>query len=127
MAFLEKNGVVKSVYVKWSGNGCHVHVNEKALSEELTKRISPLDAAYAMVEYTNAKLQNTFYRIVEGEKAVKLKIENKMDPQRVFSCPLTLHRELAKVCVCIDPDSLDSFTPDWTRIEDYRHLGVESI
>ena len=54
--FLEKKGVSKSVYVKWSGEGCHVHLHEKAISPELRKKKNPMDLAFAVVGYVNAKL-----------------------------------------------------------------------
>jgi hypothetical protein len=51
--FLENEGVKNSVYVKWSGNGCHIHIHEEALSEAALNRAHPLDLAYAIVEYVN--------------------------------------------------------------------------
>ena len=44
-----------------------------------------------------------------------------MDPQRVFTCPLSLHRDLDAVCVCIPLNELRSFHPSWTNPSSYRH------
>jgi hypothetical protein len=53
IAFLEENGIHDSVYIKWSGNGCHIHIHEEAFSDEILGRVHPLDLAYAIVEYVN--------------------------------------------------------------------------
>ena len=37
-----------------------------------------------------------------------------MDPQRVFTAPLSLHRYLDVVCVPFKPEDLDSFSWSWT-------------
>jgi hypothetical protein len=55
LSILESEGVKKSVYVKWSGNGCHIHIHEEAISEAIISKAHPLDFAYAIVEYVNAK------------------------------------------------------------------------
>jgi len=52
-AFLNDRGVEKSLYFKWSGNGCHIHIHEEAFSDELLRKYHPLDLAYAIVEYVN--------------------------------------------------------------------------
>lgn len=120
-AFLEKNGVSRSVFMKWSGKGCHVHLNEGAISEELRRRINPLNLAYSIVEYANLRLREKFLEIALRHKAEGLKVENEMDVQRLFTCPLSLHRELNKVCVCISPNDLDAFTPEWADPGSFRH------
>ena len=119
--FLDKEGVSKSVFLKWSGNGAHVHIHEKAFSPELLRKINPLDIAYAIVEYVNSKLRSQYLEIAEQYGAKELKIENEMDPQRVFTCPLSLHRGLDIVAVCFSPDTVDSFYLDWVSVERYRH------
>ncbi|MEM2466331.1 MAG: hypothetical protein QXZ47_03435, partial [Candidatus Bathyarchaeia archaeon] len=55
LSVLKDEGVEKSVYVKWSGNGCHIHVHEEAISEAVLDKAHPLDFAYSIVEYVNAK------------------------------------------------------------------------
>jgi len=119
VGFLRDMGVKRSVYVKWSGRGCHVHVNEKSLSRELASRLSPFDLAYAVVEYVILKTAPVLAEL--AERCPSLKVENLMDPQRVFTCPLSLHRRLDVVCVCIDPSKLGSFSLEWTRPGEYRH------
>ncbi len=109
---LEKLGVSRSVIVKWSGEGAHVHIHGEAFSEDVRRRFHPLDIAYAATEYV-------LHRV--GDIPPGVKVENKIDPQRVFTCPLSLHRELDRVCVCINPSELSSFSVEWTSPENYRH------
>jgi len=119
--FLSSESVSESVFLNWSGNGAHVHIHHKAFSTELLRRINPLDAAYAVVEYVNGKLRSRYMEIAEEHEARKLSIENEMDLQRVFTCPLSLHRSLNLAAVCFSPDMVSEFTPDWTSVERYRH------
>jgi hypothetical protein len=49
-------------------------------------------------------------------------VENKVDPARVFTAPLSLHRERDMVCVCIDPDKLYDFTPDDALPGRFKHF-----
>jgi DNA primase catalytic subunit len=109
---LEKLGVVKSLVVKWSGNGFHVHVHDRAVSGEIYNTVSPLDAAYSLTEYVVRRVRN-----VDG-----VVVENKVDPARVFTAPLSLHRERDMVCVCIDPDRLYDFTPDDALPGRFKHF-----
>ncbi|MDK2465109.1 MAG: hypothetical protein QI223_10105, partial [Candidatus Korarchaeota archaeon] len=94
---LERAGVVKSVYLKWSGRGCHVHLHEEAFSPELRSEHHPLDLAYAVVEYVIRRIENRVAELARdspqgGRRA--LAVENDMDMKRVFTVPLSLHREL---------------------------------
>lgn len=118
LGFLRGWGIKESIYVKWSGNGCHIHINERSISENLLEKYSPLDIAYAIVEYVNTKLtQNLIELCIKGE----IKVENKMDPARIFTCLLSLHRELNIVCICMKPKDLNKFTPKWIDPQDFRH------
>lgn len=116
--FLNSWGVKKSVYIKWSGNGCHIHINEKSISEDIIRKHNPLDLAYAIVEYVNLKLS---LKTLESSFNEEIKVENKMDPARVFTCPLSLHRELNVTCVCIKPEEIDEFTPKWINPQNFKH------
>lgn len=118
IAFLESEGVKDSVYVKWSGNGCHIHIHEEAISENVLSRAHPLDLAYAIVEYVNF---HVLPKISESLNIENVRVENRMDAGRVFTCPLSLHRELDVVCVCMKPDELDSFSPEWIQSNNFRH------
>ena len=118
VSFLEERGVERSVYIKWSGNGCHVHIHEGAFSETTLRRHHPLDVAYAVVEYVNSKLSQKLITLSPRGKTV---VENKMDLTRVFTCPLSLHRRLDVLCVCIKPDRLDDFSIEWVRPSTFRH------
>ncbi|MEM2561779.1 MAG: hypothetical protein QXT06_05570 [Candidatus Bathyarchaeia archaeon] len=114
VAILEECGIKESTYIKWSGRGCHVHIHERAISPEILKEAHPLDFAYAIVEYVNMK-------IAEKHSVANLKIENRMDAGRVFTCPLSLHRELNVVCICMKPNDLDNFSLEWIKPDDFRH------
>ena len=117
-SFLNDRGIEKSLYFKWSGNGCHIHIHEEAFSDELLKKHHPLDLAYAIVEYVNSKMHQKLREILlKG----RITVENKVDPTRVFTCPLSLHRELNVVCVCIKQKRLSEFTPEWIHPSSFRH------
>jgi len=117
-SFLYDRGVEKSLYFKWSGNGCHIHIHEEAFSDDLLRRYHPLDLAYAIVEYVNSKTSQKLREILlKG----RITVENKVDPTRVFTCPLSLHRELDVVCICIKPDKISEFSPKWIHPSSFRH------
>jgi len=119
--FLNQEGVSESVFLKWSGKGVHVHIHERAFSEDLSKKVKPLDAAYAVVEYVNRKLGRKYVEIAERYEAQELSVENEMDLQRVFTCPLSLHRSLNRVAVCFSTSTIKDFVPQWTDLKHYRH------
>lgn len=121
IALLRKEGVSKSVFLKWSGKGAHVHIHHEAFSRTLLQKIAPLNVAYAIVEYVNQTLGSKFAEIAEAHNAPELSVENETDLQRVVTCPLSLHRSLNSVAVCIPPAHINDFTLEWTRIEGYRH------
>jgi len=118
IAFLNDRGVEKSVFLKWSGNGCHIHIHEEAFSEDLLKKHHPLDIAYALVEYVNSKVLPGLREILMKEK---IEVENRIDPTRVFTCPLSLHRELNVVCICFRSEDIEEFTPEWINPSRFRH------
>ncbi|MEM0382111.1 MAG: hypothetical protein QW580_05570 [Nitrososphaerota archaeon] len=109
---LERYGVTKSIIVKWSGQGVHIHVNDQAFSPSLFEAWSPLDVAYAVTEFIMGRC---------GEHGSSVKVENKVDPGRVFTSPLSLHREVDRVCVCIPPDEVLSFAAEWASPKSFRH------
>lgn len=117
---LEDNGVRESIYLKWSGRGLHVHINENAISSELYSKVPPLDLTYSIVEYVTIKVQKSLNEINASE-GTSIKVENLMDPQRVFTAPLSLHRFLNVVCVVFKPDELEDFDISWTKPSNYRH------
>jgi len=119
--FLSENGVSESVYVKFSGRGAHVQVHPYAFSARLRSKINPLDLAYALVEYVRGKLQPRFVEIALKFKAEGLRVDNEMDFQRLFVCPLSVHRELDTVAVCLNPEELDDFTPEEARLGRVTH------
>ncbi len=118
--FLEKNHVVKSVYLLWSGEGLHVRIHEKAFSPDLLSKHHPLDVAYAVVEYV---LENTKNKLIALSKEVNgaLKVESLVDAKRVFTVPLSIHRRLDRVAVVFKPEQIDEFHVDWSLPENYKH------
>ncbi|MHA1616223.1 MAG: hypothetical protein ACTSX9_02835 [Candidatus Njordarchaeales archaeon] len=117
---LAREGVTESVYLKWSGNGLHIHIHEKAFSNNVYAEIKPLDLAYAVVEYILKKFRKDIEKI--SERAPKpIKVENLMDPQRVFTAPMSLHRELDVVCVAFKPDEMGDFNLSWVDPRKPRH------
>lgn len=118
VSLLDKEGVSKSVSVFWSGRGAHVRLHHLALSAEVRRCISPFDAAYAVVEYIIRKLSRASSAAF-GARGPR--VENKMDPQRVFTCPLSLHRDLDVVCICIPLNKLWDFDLSWIELDKYRH------
>ncbi len=117
--FLEEKGLKESVYMKWSGEGVHVHVHEKAISRKVLELADPLTTARALVEYTIRKLEGEL-KALAGKWPV-LKVENLIDPKRVFTVPLSVHRRVDKVAVCFKPESIDSFDPSWADLGSFKH------
>ncbi len=111
VGILEDYSLSKSVFIKWSGRGAHIHINPEAFSEEVRGKIDPLDMAYSVTQFVINRLSP-----VEG-----VVVENKIDLQRVFTAPLSLHRFLDRVAVCLTPEELDSFEIEWTSPGDFRH------
>ena len=122
LRFLKSNGIEESTYVKWSGRGCHIHLHEESISREVRAKHNPMDLAYAIVEYVNLKLRDRYFEIAEKSSSHKLRVENNIDPQRLFTCPLSLHKSLNRVCICISEEELDEFNPEWTEVGRYRHF-----
>jgi len=120
---LERHGLSKSVYLKWSGRGLHVHVNEKAFSEEILRSHHPLDIAYSTVEYVIRRTWDKISALAKDAEKLErpFKVENKIDIQRVFTTPLSLHRELDLVAVCFKPDSINSFDIEWANPLSPKH------
>lgn len=108
---LDRFNISKSIIIKWSGRGAHIHIHPNAFSPELYSKIDPLDVAYSVTEYVLRKVI-----VIEG-----VKVENKIDLGRVFTTPLSIHRELDRVAVCIDLDKLEEFDLSWTEINNFRH------
>ncbi len=120
---LRRFGVEKSVYLIWSGRGIHVHLNEKAISDEIWRRHGALRVSFSIVEYVLENAREKLLKICEKSRDPerRLKIENIMDIQRVFTAPLSLHRELDIVAVPLNPDELDKFDLSWTSLENFRY------
>jgi hypothetical protein len=121
--FLGDNGIKKSTFVKWSGNGAHVHLNSSAFSEEVCRRIGSLNVAFAAVQFVIKSLTKELRALVESAKPKYLAVENKIDPKRIFTAPLSLHRSLFRSCVCVLPKDLERFDISWTNPRSFRHDG----
>lgn len=112
VSMLDSFGVSKSVFIKWSGRGAHVHINPFCFSVDIRRKIEPIDIAYAVTSFIANKLEST-----EG-----LVVESRIDIQRVFTSPLSLHRILNRVAVCLPPDKLEEFDISWTDLNSYVHF-----
>ncbi len=125
---LRSEGIERSVYLLWSGNGIHVRINENSISDEcLTDlKLSPVDAAYALVEYVLRKYSERLKARAKSSGGV-VKIENLIDVKRVFTAPLSLHRELNRVAVCFSPDELSSFNIEWTEPGSFKHSSCWGV
>lgn len=117
---LREEGVEKSIYIKWSGNGAHVHLHERAIDPKSFKGRSPLDVAYAIVEYIIMKVEPRIYEISLSDEC-NMVVENKVDRQRMFTCPLSLHRDYDRVCICMKPNQLSYFNQSWVEPKNYVH------
>jgi len=117
---LKEEGIEKSVFVKWSGDGAHVHLHERSISRKSLKGRTPLDVAYAIVEYVRMKVEPRIYEIAMAD-GCNIRVENKIDRQRMFTCPLSLHRDHDRVCVCVRPSNLRHFDPSWVDPQNYVH------
>ena len=119
---LRKHGVERSLYLIWSGRGIHLHLNEKAISERIWKT-DPLRISFSIVEYILREARDDLIKLCERSKDPerRLKLENIMDIQRVFTAPLSLHRELDLVAVTIDPEKLDEFDLSWADPHNFKY------
>lgn len=120
---LDRYGVSESVYLIWSGRGIHIHIHEHAFSEDVLKKYNPLDISYSTVEYIIMKVYPKIRdKLVEySSRDRPLKVENKIDIQRVFTAPLSLHRIHDIVCVAFKPDEISDFDISWTNPSGFRH------
>lgn len=112
ISLLDKFGVAKSVFIKWSGRGAHVHINPLCFSSDIRKRIDPVDIAYSVTSFIANRL----------EPMKGLVVESRIDIQRVFTSPLSLHRLLDRVAICFPPEKLDEFDISWTNPDAYIHF-----
>lgn len=121
--FLKDNGIKKSIFVKWSGDGAHVHLNSSAFSDAVYRRIGSLNVAFATVQFVIKSLTKELRDLVESAKSKYLAVENKIDTKRIFTAPLSLHRSLFRSCVCVLPEDLERFNISWTNPHSFRHDG----
>jgi hypothetical protein len=116
---LERLGISKSVFVKWSGEGAHVHIHERCFSSEILSKHNPLDIAYSIVDYTLNRCREKILDVISRFKSVK--VENEIDLKRVFTAPLSLHRRRNLCCICFKPEEIDSFEVEWANPENFKH------
>ncbi|AWR98160.1 hypothetical protein DFR86_00295 [Acidianus sulfidivorans JP7] len=108
---LEKEGVEKSVYLLWSGEGIHVRINENAIPKDF----DPLTASNAIVQHVLKEVKSEILEIGD------VKVDELIDSKRVFTTPLSLHKELDYVAVCFTPDKLSKFSLDWAKPDSFIH------
>jgi hypothetical protein len=113
---LDKEGVSMSVYLLWSGEGIHVRINENAIPKDY----DPLTAAHAIVQYILRKVKDEIKKLSDESGGV-LKIDELIDAKRIFTAPLSFHKELDYVAVCFSPDKLHEFNLDWAKPDSFKH------
>lgn len=118
--YLESEGVTESVYILWSGEGAHVRINEGAFSEEVLSQHNPVTVADAVVDYVLRSARDRLEEVIRASGG-SLKVENLVDPKRVFTAPLSLHRRLDRAAVCLKPRDLPAFELSWTDPSRPRH------
>ncbi|MEM2399966.1 MAG: hypothetical protein QW305_02105 [Candidatus Bathyarchaeia archaeon] len=116
---LEKLGISESVFIKWSGEGAHVHVHERCFSNDVLSKHNPLDIAYSLVGFVLERCREKIMDVVARYNSVK--VENEIDMKRVFTAPLSLHRRRPLCCICIKPGEIDRFEVEWANPESFRH------
>ncbi|MGC9079117.1 MAG: hypothetical protein ACP5G1_00040 [Nanopusillaceae archaeon] len=123
ISYLEKYNIYKSVYLKWSGRGIHIHINENAFSKNILNKYHPLDIAFSVVDFIIKKAKNDLEKEISKAKGKsrEFKVENKIDIQRVFTVPLSFHRFLDYVCVVFKPNDLNNFDLSWADYRNYKH------
>jgi hypothetical protein len=117
--FLERSGVSKSVYLIWSGEGMHVRLHERSIPPEAYSTYSPIDVAYAIVEYVIEGTRQKIEEVVRNSRG-KAKVENLIDVKRVFTAPLSLHRKHDLVAVIVRPQNLDVFDLSWANTMKFK-------
>lgn len=118
---LESMGIVRSVYILWSGKGAHVRVHELALSEGLRD----LDHAWALAEYLKMRVEPEVAEIRRRFGAAGLRVENQLKLRSLFTVPLSLHRRVDRVAVCLKPEDVDDFDLSWTDPSSFKHRDWE--
>jgi len=116
---LDKYGIKKSIYLVWSGRGIHIHIHEKAF----TLNYHPLDIAFSIVDFIIKKTRDEIAKEIIKAKNIdrELKVENKIDIQRVFTVPFSFHRFLDFVCVPFKPNSLNNFDLSWVNPNNFKY------
>jgi len=116
---LERLGIIKSVFIKWSSEGAHVHVHERCFSSEILSKHNPLDVAYSLVDLALERCREKILDVISKYNSIK--VENEIDLKRVFTAPLSLHRRRNLCCVCFEPDEIDSFEIEWANPDSFKH------
>ncbi len=111
--FLRDHGV--EPWIKFSGKGFHVHVNEKCYDWSSVK--DPFSVALTLERYVVHSLRKE----IENLELMGLKVEVLVDSARVTTAPLSLHRELDRVAVAMSLDDLDRFELSWASPDSYVH------
>lgn len=117
--FLEEEGVRRSAFIIWSGNGAHVHIHPLSIS----LNADPLDIAWSITEFVRLKLEMKVEDIRRRYNVGKLVLANEIRPRRVFTAPLCFHRKLDVVTVPLVPEDLEEFDISWTSPGSFRFSG----
>ncbi len=118
---LELEGVLSSTYIMWTGRGMHVNLNEGSISSQVISKYGALDSAWALVEYVRGKILGWLHEIRIKHEAPELRVDNELKPKCLLSVPLSLHRKVDSVIICLSPDELCEFDPCWSNPNSFRH------
>lgn len=112
--FLIDNGVEKSVYIAYIGEGFEVRINERALS-----RIdNSLKTSFSIVEYVLRKLKLKLQRIVYASHG-RIYIKNGVVDHMLYA-PLTLLSS-SETVVYFKIDEVEEFDLSWTSTSNPKH------
>jgi DNA primase catalytic subunit len=112
-SFLEKRGI--KPWIKFSGRGFHVHVNEKCYNWR--KEEDPFTVALHVERFVVSQLEGKLRDL----ELLGMKVETLIDPARVTTSPLSLHRELDRVAIAMKPEALGEFQVSWSEPKSYKH------
>lgn len=115
--FLIDNGIEKSVYIAYIGEGFEVRINERALS-----RIdNSLKASFNIVEYVLRKLRLKLQRIVYASHG-GIYIKNGIVDHMLYA-PLTLLSS-SETVVYFKIDEVEEFDLSWTSTSNPKHSDM---
>lgn len=112
--FLEENGVEKSIYLVYTGDGFEVRIHEKTL----IGIDNPVEAGLKLVEYVLRKLKLKLQRAVYASRG-QVYVKNGVVGRHLLA-PLSLISSTEAV-VYFKLDDVEDFNPSWADTNSPRH------